>query len=171
MDRSEAVEEWTAYGVRCCIVPGGVPAFNGYVQIPPELPLGRETVEDVMDSHGGVNYGPDDDGWIGFDTAHLRDYWAPDDLISHFDDALAMQFAAFQREMAERNGGGRRWTMAKLRTETEKLAQQVAVALDLSTGIEEPTFTCPRCEATSHHPKDVEFGYCGACHDFTLRKV
>lgn len=30
-----------------------------------------------------------------------------------------------------------------------------------------PSFTCPRCSRTSHHPKDAEFGYCGACHDFT----
>jgi hypothetical protein len=29
------------------------------------------------------------------------------------------------------------------------------------------SFTCPRCGATSHHPKDEEHGYCGACHDFT----
>jgi hypothetical protein len=30
-----------------------------------------------------------------------------------------------------------------------------------------PSFTCPKCDATSYHPKDVEFGYCGACHEFT----
>lgn len=29
------------------------------------------------------------------------------------------------------------------------------------------TFTCPKCGRTSHHSKDVEFGYCGACHEFT----
>lgn len=29
------------------------------------------------------------------------------------------------------------------------------------------SFTCPRCGMTSHHPKDEEHGYCGACHDFT----
>jgi hypothetical protein len=28
-------------------------------------------------------------------------------------------------------------------------------------------FTCPHCGMTSHHPKDEEHGYCGACHDFT----
>ncbi len=30
-----------------------------------------------------------------------------------------------------------------------------------------PRFTCPVCEAVSYHPKDKEYGYCGACHDFT----
>jgi len=28
-------------------------------------------------------------------------------------------------------------------------------------------FTCPRCQMTSHHPKDIEEGYCGNCHDWT----
>ncbi|WP_428950978.1 hypothetical protein [Streptomyces sp. cg35] len=30
-----------------------------------------------------------------------------------------------------------------------------------------PSFTCPVCSATSHHPKDVANGYCGRCHRFT----
>jgi hypothetical protein len=28
-------------------------------------------------------------------------------------------------------------------------------------------FTCPRCRMTSHHPTDLEQGYCGNCHDWT----
>jgi hypothetical protein len=28
-------------------------------------------------------------------------------------------------------------------------------------------FTCPRCNATSHHPKDEEYGYCGRCNWWT----
>jgi|1186.fasta_scaffold160405_3 ribosomal protein L37E len=24
-------------------------------------------------------------------------------------------------------------------------------------------FTCPRCQRTTHHPKDVENAYCGCC--------
>lgn len=30
-----------------------------------------------------------------------------------------------------------------------------------------PSFTCPACGATSYHPMDVRYGYCGRCHDFT----
>ncbi|HTF53622.1 MAG TPA: hypothetical protein VK735_39770 [Pseudonocardia sp.] len=33
------------------------------------------------------------------------------------------------------------------------------------------SFTCPECGRSSHHPKDEEFGYCGACHDFTGRLI
>lgn len=29
------------------------------------------------------------------------------------------------------------------------------------------SITCPRCGATSWHPKDITEGYCAACHDFT----
>ena len=29
------------------------------------------------------------------------------------------------------------------------------------------SITCPKCGRTSHHPRDVEEGYCGACHEFT----
>ena len=33
--------------------------------------------------------------------------------------------------------------------------------------LQEASFTCPRCGMTSHHPKDIEQGYCGNCHDWT----
>ena len=29
------------------------------------------------------------------------------------------------------------------------------------------SFTCPRCDMTSHHPMDEDYGYCGNCHAFT----
>lgn len=28
------------------------------------------------------------------------------------------------------------------------------------------SFTCPKCERTSHHPMDVHEQYCGACHEW-----
>jgi hypothetical protein len=33
--------------------------------------------------------------------------------------------------------------------------------------VRSPFFTCPRCDRTSHHPKDVDERYCGACHWWT----
>lgn len=29
------------------------------------------------------------------------------------------------------------------------------------------SITCPRCKRTSHHPRDIEQGYCGFCHWWT----
>lgn len=34
-----------------------------------------------------------------------------------------------------------------------------------------PSITCPECERTSWHPKDVEFGYCGYCSWWTSDPV
>lgn len=34
---------------------------------------------------------------------------------------------------------------------------------------EDAGYTCHRCGRTSHHPQDLEWGYCGACHDYTAR--
>lgn len=34
-----------------------------------------------------------------------------------------------------------------------------------------PSFICPRCGAVSYNPRDVLYGYCGACHDFTRTRV
>jgi hypothetical protein len=35
---------------------------------------------------------------------------------------------------------------------------------------DDDSFTCPRCQMTSYHAKDVREGYCGNCHDWTRGK-
>lgn len=40
-------------------------------------------------------------------------------------------------------------------------------AVRLRAGAHKPSITCPVCGSTSHHPKDVTDGYCGACHAYT----
>lgn len=42
----------------------------------------------------------------------------------------------------------------------------VRVYIEARTG-RIPSFTCPVCSRVSYHPRDVEEGYCGACHAFT----
>jgi hypothetical protein len=32
---------------------------------------------------------------------------------------------------------------------------------------EYPSITCPVCKMTSYHPKDIEHGFCGNCHEYT----
>jgi hypothetical protein len=127
----DKIEEWTAYGLLCRIKPG-LMSLNGYVQIPREL-FDRDTARRTLAVHGSANYGPDADGWVGFDTAHGGDHWAPDDLVGHLSDE-ALMFANELRRIATRSTWGRRrWTMKLLREETERLAQQIAVALDLAS--------------------------------------
>jgi hypothetical protein len=124
------IEEWTAYGLKCRIAPGFI-NLNGYVQIPTEL-FNQDVAERVLRASGGITYGPDENGLVGFDTAHAGDWWAPDDLVSYLGPRR-MEFANEMREMAYGIPWGRRWTMDRLKEETERLAQQIAVALDLAS--------------------------------------
>lgn len=49
--------------------------------------------------------------------------------------------------------------------------EQAIAAAQRFFPVDEPepelSITCPKCHRTSHHPQDVEQGYCGACHDWT----
>ena len=49
----------------------------GYVQLPEAHPwrAGDPDILDHIDAHGGITYGPDKQGWIGFDTGHYGDHW------------------------------------------------------------------------------------------------
>ena len=58
----------------------------------------------------------------------------------------------------------------KSRRQAEIAVRALAEAGLLATparGDDVPSFTCPRCGATSHHTMDVKEGYCGRCHDWT----
>lgn len=123
-------EEWEAYGLKCRMAPG-FSSLNGYVQIPPGL-FNPKAVERVLSASGGITYGADDEGWVGFDTAHAGDYWAPDDLIGRLSE-VGVQVANEMRDAFKSFPRRRRWTVELLKQETEQLAQQVAVALDIAT--------------------------------------
>lgn len=122
-----AIEEWDSDGIPCVIRPGYC-SLNGYVRLPASL---RDWWNDsseaaaVLDAHMSLNYGPDEDGWVGFDTAHCCDYWAADDLIGLVDDG-GMMTAASLAQINQKMPGARRWTRALLRNEVEMLAAQVA---------------------------------------------
>jgi hypothetical protein len=38
---------------------------------------------------------------------------------------------------------------------------------DTRRGRYQESITCPVCDFTSYHPKDVSEGYCRNCHDWT----
>ncbi|GAA1361213.1 hypothetical protein [Brevibacterium luteolum] len=87
-------------------------AANGYVRLPDSHPWLAEPLlsgYNVIDISGGITYGPDSEGWIGFDTLHACDYW-PDSPF-------------------EPRPYDRQWTRAAVREETIRLASQAAVAL------------------------------------------
>lgn len=131
-----AVEEWEGDGISCVIRPGFC-SLNGYVRLPQSL---RDWWSDsneaavVLDAHMSLNYGPDEDGWVGFDTAHYCDYWAADDLIGLVDDEGMMTAASFAR-INHQVAGARRWTRLLLRAEVDMLAAQVAALAKTVGGI------------------------------------
>lgn len=79
MDRAivHGVEDGIEWATRPAPLYGAV---NGYVRLPDGHPW-RE-LNDIqfddqpdVDVNGGITYGVDDEGWIGFDTPHAGDYW------------------------------------------------------------------------------------------------
>lgn len=99
---------WVAHGLRCALLPAPLyGAINGYVQVPS---IDWAQVEQV-EVHGGVTYGPDTDGWIGFDTLHSGDNWpeAPD----HWGGP-----------------GSRTWTEEGVAAETERFASSAKAVIE-----------------------------------------
>lgn len=65
-------------------------------------------------------------------------------------------------------------TVQRLRAEDARRAQEaleaVTVEVEMMKVEPQPSITCPLCWKTSHHPKDIEEGYCGFCHWWTGRE-
>lgn len=57
----------------------GLGATNGYARLPEGHPLRSLDLQwddaSELSVHGGITYGPTDDGWVGFDTSHFTDIW------------------------------------------------------------------------------------------------
>lgn len=89
--------------------------INGYVQIPDDhkwrqLTDWESEFSPDLSVHGGITYGITEDGWIGFDTAHSKDYWAGSQSHSRsINDLNAIH-----------------WTQQMVVKETKKLAKQIA---------------------------------------------
>lgn len=76
-------ERFDHAGLECKILQTDLGHWCGYVRIPDDLGPVRwtsdynskhdEVIEAEVDVWGGITYGPDDDGWVGFDDAHSRD--------------------------------------------------------------------------------------------------
>jgi hypothetical protein len=118
-----AEETWTHSGLRCRVVKLGMGHYCGYVR---SMFDDRWTCEDfhgwphsLIEVHGGLTYGVDEDGWLGFDCAHAYDRCVDENgetwgRISHFGDP--------EKDTV--------WTLDDVKEETEKLAEQVDVLQD-----------------------------------------
>lgn len=82
------VETWEYLGLLCGI-GGTAQGGCGYVRLPPPLRGAYSWHGDMpyeeIDAHGGLTYGVDGAGWVGFDTAHCSDYWEVEALAPLLD--------------------------------------------------------------------------------------
>ncbi|MDP9431666.1 MAG: hypothetical protein M3P91_02815 [Actinomycetota bacterium] len=94
----------------------------------PAASLGHDAVR--FDVPGGLTYGPDDEGWIGFSTDHAWERWEPEEIRRHLPSTdPRRQYWEQSGELGLVRGPGagmRNWTLGELVRETEKLARQVA---------------------------------------------
>jgi len=79
---TDDTERFKHVGLDCKIVKYDIGHWCGYVRCPEDVEPVRwtsdydskhnEIIEAEVDVWGGITYGPDEDGWIGFDDAHAR---------------------------------------------------------------------------------------------------
>ncbi|MCZ0981795.1 hypothetical protein O1L60_30755 [Streptomyces diastatochromogenes] len=95
------------------------------MQLPEELRTMTCIPQDVYVSRHGLNYGPDDDGWIGFDTLHAWDHWPIDEIAPYIFQG---EVTVLRLEEQIFTGADDRieWTLENLVQVTEALALRVA---------------------------------------------
>lgn len=130
---SRTIEQWEAHGVKCRTVWGPGPWVNGYCQLPEGHPArgmkpGDPGLNDalIVDVHGELTYGPDTEGWVGFDTAHGWDFWPEEELKGHKYSTAYTKL----RDLIRHDPDRRTWTMEAMRREVEYLARQLREGSD-----------------------------------------
>lgn len=124
-----AEETWTHSGLRCRVVKLGMGHYCGYVR---SMFDDRWTYDDfqgwphnLIDIHGGLTYGVDEDGWLGFDFGHAYDYCVDED---------GEPWGTMPRVSSREKDSV--WTLDDVKEETEKLAEQVDVLQDFVEKVE-----------------------------------
>lgn len=119
-------------GIRCAIEAQiGV---NGYVQLPADHPwleggVSRPAIHAL--AHGGITYGPDEERWIGFDTAHAFDVW-PREEFERLGTWTAMQETIFFTTEGRDEVW---WSVERVMGEVRGLADQVLRAGSYDTAV------------------------------------
>lgn len=103
-------EPFTHAGLECEIVKTEMGHWCGYVRRPEDVEPVRwtsdydskhhEVLEADVDVFGGVTYGPDEEGWVGFDDSHSRS------LVDHNEgetdeDAVRAETKRFAEQIAD----------------------------------------------------------------------
>jgi hypothetical protein len=118
---ADVVDEWTdeQTGFDCKVWKSPLGHYCGYVRVPAFEGEAVDYMElsDVQ-VNGGLTYGADSDGWVGFDTAHYWDVCLDESgsrwgsAADYFPDLTARDEAEF-------------WRLDDVRAEVERLAEQL----------------------------------------------
>lgn len=140
-ERIEVVERWEHESGRPCVITVmhrmdfraaseegvsrlGPGYYCGYVKTslaPAEMDAVHEGAGGVS-IHGGVTYGPDADGWVGFDVAHAFDICVDED-----GEPLPANLAAWMHEtVRDHSITVAEWSPRDVRDEVDRLARQLA---------------------------------------------
>lgn len=110
-------EEWTYNGRRCKIVRDQeLGHYCGYIQtgLRGHITKYENKLFRLIDVNGGLTYGIDENGWVGFDTAHAYD-------VSVDEDGEVLREDMVYDKNSE---DSIIWTPEKVKEEVESLADQ-----------------------------------------------
>jgi hypothetical protein len=132
--------EWTYRERDCMVVKNDLGHWCGYARttlsgfVPADLHDYEGTERHtLLDVHGGLTYGPDDDGWVGFDCGHARDLcldergepWGKLYTDHDREPVLLRRYGSI--EACEDADDCLVWRLADVRRETERLVDQLAL--------------------------------------------
>jgi hypothetical protein len=119
---ADGVEHFDHVGIDCKIVKTDMGHWCGYARRPESAEPVRwtsdydskhgELLDAEVDVWGGVTYGPDDDGWVGFDDAHSRplakhrEFNTDREAVKNETERLAEQIAELDGEPGREPGEG-----------------------------------------------------------------
>jgi len=145
--------EWEHAGLKCAVVQAREAQNRcGYVRVPPGHPLHGKHYDAVdVSVHGGLTFADvepceHEDGagwWFGFDCAHLGDaFYDPNpnwNELSNDAQHFLTTMESIHRDVSHKFGFSRPpehfWTQAEVETETERLAEQLAI-IDMKQDID-----------------------------------
>lgn len=119
------IRRWSHGGLECAMAHSPMHGVNGYVRVPAGVDAQELVDAEALDAC--VTWGPDADGWVGFDTAHGWDlWWDPDVPESRLERALREVDFVLPRPPVEWMNV---WTLEKVEAEVVRLADEVRAAM------------------------------------------
>lgn len=116
--KAQVVTKFKHAGLKCVVLNMRDRHYCGYVKTPFDGHF--EEYQHSVDVHGGLTYGVDDNGWVGFDTAHGLDLPIGPGGTPLRNNPLAELLRGME------DGGYKEWDPEEVVNETAELAEQFA---------------------------------------------